>query len=83
MMPVDAVAATAFLTGWIMLVPYMLEMYNWLYAAIVALGVYPVIVYALVKVTRYSSGRQLERVSQIMKLDFLIWFVAVIVGASA
>ena len=70
-------------TGWIMLVPYLLDMYKPVYAYIVAFGVYPVILYALVKVTRYSSGRQLERVSQIMKLDFLVWFVAVILGASA
>ena len=75
------VIATA--TGWIMLVPYLLDMYRPIYAYIVAFGVYPVIMYALVKVTRYSSGRQLERVSQIMKLDFLVWFVAVILGASA
>ena len=73
----------AALTGWIMLVPYLLDMYKPVYAYIVAFGVYPVILYALVKVTRYSSGRQLERVSQIMKLDFLVWFVAVILGASA
>ena len=70
-------------TGWIMLVPYLMDMYKPVYAYIVAFGVYPVILYALVKVTRYSSGRQLERVSQIMKLDFLVWFVAVILGASA
>ncbi len=70
-------------TGWIMLVPYLLDMYKPVYAYIVAFGVYPVILYAMVKVTRYSSGRQLERVSQIMKIDFLVWFVAVILGASA
>ncbi len=70
-------------TGWIMLVPYLLEIYKPVYAYIVAFGVYPVILYALIRVTRYSTGRQLERVSQLMKLDFLIWFVAVILGASA
>ena len=69
-------------TGWIMLLPYLLDVYNDFYAYIVAFGVYPVMLYALVRVTRFSSGRQLERVSQLMKLDFLIWFVAVIVGAS-
>jgi geranylgeranylglycerol-phosphate geranylgeranyltransferase len=73
----------ASLTGWIMLLPHLLHMYKPVYAYIVAFGVYPVILYALVKVTRYSSGRQLERVSQLMKLDFLIWFVAVVLGASA
>jgi len=70
-------------TGWIMLVPYLLGMYEPVYAYIVAFGVYPVILYAMIKVTRYSSGRQLERVSQIMKIDFLVWFVAVILGAAA
>jgi geranylgeranylglycerol-phosphate geranylgeranyltransferase len=69
-------------TGWIMLLPYLLDVYKPVYAYIVACGVYPVILYALVRVSRYSSGRQLERVSQLMKLDFLVWFVAVILGAS-
>lgn len=69
-------------TGWIMLLPYLLDVYKPVYAYIVAFGVYPVILYALVRVSKYSSGRQLERVSQLMKLDFLVWFVAVILGAS-
>ncbi|HSG18874.1 MAG TPA: geranylgeranylglycerol-phosphate geranylgeranyltransferase, partial [Anaerolineae bacterium] len=33
-------------TGWIMLVPYLLDMYKPVYAYIVAFGVYPVILYA-------------------------------------
>ncbi|MGD8807486.1 MAG: geranylgeranylglycerol-phosphate geranylgeranyltransferase [Chloroflexota bacterium] len=70
-------------TGLVMLVPYLLDMYKPIYAYIVAFGVYPVIVYAVIKVTRYSTGHQLERVSQLMKLDFLVWFVAVILGAAA
>ncbi len=69
-------------TGWIMLLPYLLDVYNDFYAVIVAFGVFPVMLYALVRVTRFSSGRQLEKVSQLMKMDFLIWFVAVVVGAS-
>ena len=67
-------------TGWIMLLPYLLDVYADIYAYIVAFGVYPILVYALVRVTRYSSGRQLERISQLMKMDFMIWFVAVILG---
>ena len=69
-------------TGWIMLLPYLLDVYKPIYAYIVAFGVYPILLYVLVKVTRYSSGRQLEKLSQLMKLDFLVWFVAVILGAS-
>jgi len=70
------------LTGWVMLLPYLLDVYRPIYAYIVLFGVYPVILYALVRVSRSSSGRQLERVSTLMKADFLIWFVAVILGAS-
>jgi len=69
-------------TGWLMLLPYLLDIYSEFYAYIVAFGVYPVILYALVRVTRYSSGRQLERISQLLKIDFLVWFVAVILGVS-
>lgn len=69
-------------TVWVMLLPALLQVYKPIYAYIVVLGVYPVVFYVLVKVTRFSSGRQLERLSQLMKLDFLIWFVAVILGAA-
>ena len=74
------IAAT---TGWVMMLPYLLDIYKPIYAYIVAFGVYPVLIYVVVKVHRWASGRQLERLSQLMKLDFLVWFVAVILGASA
>lgn len=69
-------------TGWAMMLPYLLDVYKPVYAYIVAFGVYPVLFYAVTRVTRFSTGRQLERVSQVMKLDFLVWFVAVLLGAS-
>lgn len=53
------------------------------YAYVVALGVFPVIVYVMLQVRRDSTSRQLERLSQIMKYDFLVWFVAVILGAAS
>jgi len=59
-----------------------LPAYRPVYAYIVALGVFPVIVYILVRVHRGASGRQLERLSQILKYDFLVWFVAVVLGAA-
>ncbi len=65
-----------------MLVPYLLDVYKPVYVWIVALGVYPVLIYVILSVTRNSSGRQLERLSQLMKLDFMVWFVAVILGAA-
>ncbi|MBK7917310.1 MAG: hypothetical protein IPJ94_13815 [Chloroflexi bacterium] len=44
--------------------------YSPIYAYIVVFGVYPVLVYILVKVNRYRTGPQLERLSQLMKYDF-------------
>lgn len=69
------------LTAIIMLAPYVLDLYKPIYAYIVALGVFPVAVYVIIRVTRDRTGPQLERLSQILKYDFLIWFVAVLVGA--
>lgn len=69
-------------TGWVMLLPYLLDVYDAIYAYIVAFGVYPILLYAVVRVSRHSSGRQLERISQLMKMDFMIWFVAVILGVT-
>ena len=47
-----------------------------------ALGVFPVAIYVIIRVTRERSGPQLERLSQLLKYDFLIWFAAVLLGAS-
>ncbi|MGH2538516.1 MAG: geranylgeranylglycerol-phosphate geranylgeranyltransferase [Candidatus Promineifilaceae bacterium] len=69
-------------TVWVMMLPYLLKVYQPIYAYVVAFGVYPMILYALTKVHRNASSRQLERVSQLMKLDFLVWFVAVLLGAA-
>jgi hypothetical protein len=59
-----------------------LPVYNPLYAYIVAFGVFPVVVYVMLQVKRGVPGTRLERLSQILKYDFLIWFVAVILGAN-
>jgi hypothetical protein len=42
-----------------------------------------VLFYVLLRVTRERSGPQLEKLSQLMKYDFMIWFVAVILGAAS
>ena len=66
-----------------MLLPYILSIYKPIYGYIVLLGVVPVIIYIAFHVSRQRNGQQLERLSQIMKYDFFLWFVAVILGASA
>ncbi len=71
----------AWATLGMMMLPYLFRVYSPIYAYVVVFGVYPVIVYILVKVNRYRTGAQLERLSQLMKYDFLIWFVAVLLGA--
>ena len=69
-------------TAIVMLAPYLAGQYEPIYAWIVALGVFPVAVYVIIRVTRERSGPQLERLSQLLKYDFLIWFAAVLLGAS-
>jgi hypothetical protein len=65
-----------------MMVPYLFNGYKPIYAYIVALGVYPIIIYVFIRVSSNTSGRQLERLSQLMKYDFFVWFLAVILGAT-
>lgn len=60
----------------------VLPVYNPVYAYIVAFGVFPVVAYVMLQVKRGVPGRRLERLSQLLKYDFLIWFVAVILGAN-
>lgn len=60
----------------------LLPVYQPIYAYLVAFGVFPVVVYVVLNVRRGVPGPRLERLSQILKYDFLVWFVAVILGAS-
>ena len=69
-------------TAIVMLAPFLLGEYKPIYAVIVGLGVFPVALYVIVRVTHERTGPQLERLSQILKYDFLVWFVAVLLGAS-
>ena len=69
-------------TAIVMLTPYLLDYYRPIYAYIVALGVFPIAYYVMVRVHRERSGPQLERLSQLLKYDFLIWFAAVLLGAA-
>ncbi|WP_420643779.1 geranylgeranylglycerol-phosphate geranylgeranyltransferase [Candidatus Leptofilum sp.] len=66
----------------VMMLPYLLDVYRPVYALVVALGVYPVLIYVLLRVTRERTGQQLEKLSQLMKYDFMVWFVAVLLGAT-
>jgi geranylgeranylglycerol-phosphate geranylgeranyltransferase len=68
-------------TLWVMLLPYLQQVYRPIYAYIVLGGVYPVVLYILLRVTQDRTGPQLERLSQLMKYDFLVWFLAVLLGA--
>ncbi|MFW5941536.1 MAG: geranylgeranylglycerol-phosphate geranylgeranyltransferase [Chloroflexota bacterium] len=60
----------------------VLPVYRPVYAYIVAFGVFPVVAYVVLQVKRGVPGSRLEQLSQLLKYDFLIWFVAVILGAA-
>ena len=66
----------------VMMVPYLVNVYSPVYAYLVTIGVYPVIIYIMIRVTRERTGRQLEKLSQLMKYDFLVWFLAVLLGTA-
>jgi geranylgeranylglycerol-phosphate geranylgeranyltransferase len=70
------------LTAIVMIAPYLFDYYRPIYAYIVALGVFPVAYYVIVRVHHERTGPQLERLSQLLKYDFLIWFAAVLLGAA-
>jgi geranylgeranylglycerol-phosphate geranylgeranyltransferase len=72
----------ACLSACTMMVPYLFDAYKPIYAYMVALGIYPVAIYIILRVNLSSSGRQLEQLSQLMKYNFLVWFLAVFLGAS-
>ena len=65
-----------------MMVPHLLRIYHPIYGYVVGFGVYPVVLYIMLRVTRERTGPQLEKLSQLMKYDFLIWFLAVMLGKS-
>ena len=70
------------LVCFVMLLPYLLNTYAPVYAYTIAIGVYPLIFYVILKVNEHTTGAQLERLSQLMKYDFLVWFLAVVMGAA-
>lgn len=70
------------LTLLMMMVPQILRIYRPVYGYVVGFGVYPVVLYIMLRVNHDRSGPQLEKLSQLMKYDFLIWFLAVLLGAS-
>ncbi len=71
------------LTLMTMLLPSILRIYKPIYGVIVILGVFPVLIYVILRVSPERTGPQLEKLSQLMKYDFMIWFAAVLLGASA
>ena len=66
----------------VMVLPSLLGHYRPIYLVVVVVGVLPVLIYILPRVRPEKSGPQLERLSQILKLTFLVWFLAVFLGAA-
>jgi geranylgeranylglycerol-phosphate geranylgeranyltransferase len=67
--------------GVVMSLPYLLDLYQPIYAYLVCFGVYPVLFYILWRVTHDMSPAHLNHLSRLMKLDFVIFFFAVVLGA--
>ena len=68
-------------TALVMLVPSIFQVYKPIYLIILLIGVFPVMGYVLLRFSPQAPGRQLEKLSQLMKYDFLVFFLAVLLGA--
>lgn len=64
----------------VLLLPMMSQQIGWKYAAVIVIGIYPVLFYVMMKVRPDSAAHQLERMSQLLKYDFLVWFAAIFIG---
>lgn len=64
----------------VLLLPMMAAPIGWKYAAVIVVGIYPVLFYVLMQVRPDTAAHRLERMSKILKYDFLVWFIAVWVG---
>lgn len=66
----------------VMLAPYFLQHYSAVYLYILLFGVYPLLVYIGINATSNAPAQTLERMSQMMKYDFFVWFLAVALGTT-
>lgn len=65
----------------LLMLPYMLSQFEPIYAVITVVGIYPVVFYILISARHNAPPHQLHRLSQLLKYDFLVWFVAIVLGA--
>lgn len=67
-----------------LLVPFadVVPVYRPIYGYLVAFGVFPVVGYVILQVRRGVPGNRLEQLSQLLKYDFLVFFLAVVLGAT-
>jgi geranylgeranylglycerol-phosphate geranylgeranyltransferase len=66
----------------LVLMPYLLSQFELIYVIISLVGIYPVMFYVLTQVRHNTPAARLEHLSQLIKYDFLVWFVAVLLGAN-
>ena len=56
---------------------------HWIYLLIIVVGIYPVMIYVQTQVRPSAHPQHLERMSRLLKYDFLVWFMAVFIGRVA
>ena len=67
----------------LLLTPAIFHDYKLAYILITVLGFIRSWIYVLSQVRPYTPSFKLERMSRIIKYDFMVWFVAVLAGVSA
>lgn len=66
----------------ILLLPYLLDQFALAYVIILAIGIYPVLVYVLLQARSNAPAAKLDKLATLLKYDFFIWFAAVFAGAA-
>jgi len=62
------------------ILPYVIHWYGGYYFLVIVIGVYPVLIYALISIRLDQGGRNLGLVSNVLKADMLIGLLAIYLG---
>ena len=60
--------------------PFTFGFFGIVYFLVIALGVWPVLLYASVSAVRDSSGKNLRRISELLKIDMPVGILAILAG---
>jgi geranylgeranylglycerol-phosphate geranylgeranyltransferase len=64
----------------LMLIPYIYQVYGNLYLLIIAIGIYPVLLYIIIQLRKKPEKRELGKISTLLKIEMIIGLLAIYLG---